>query len=113
MRMGLEILRAATLLSDAEGIDRFLATVSDAETLRPFLHPGRKRRFEQYDKEAQTARYLLADGVWLVCFVVSGISLEDARAIARQTAPMIEWSTESFHRAVERALKISISPTAG
>ena len=105
--MGLEVLQAAARLDDAEGIERFLAGVPHSEALRPMMQPGRKHRVEQYDKDARTARYLLIDGVWFVCFVVTGITLEEARAIARQLTPVIEWSTPNFHRAVERALNVT------
>ena len=110
--MGIEVLRAAALLDDAEGIARFLATVPNGEGLRPMLQPGRKHRLEQYDKESRTARYLLVDGVWFVCFVITGISLDDAKAVARQTDGMVEWSTPQFHAAVERALNVTFPPSA-
>jgi hypothetical protein len=110
--MGIEVLRAAAGLDDTEGIERFLASVPRSEGLRPMLQPGRKHRLEQYDKETRTARYLLVDGVSFVCFVVTGISLDDARAIARQTDPMVEWSTPNFHGAVERALNVAFPPAA-
>ena len=110
--MGIEVLRAAALLEDAEAIERFLASIPGGEGLRPMLRPGRKHRLEQYDKDTRTARYLLVDGVGFVCFVVTGISLEDARAIARQTDPMVEWSTPNFHGAVERALDVTFPPAA-
>jgi hypothetical protein len=110
--MSIEVLRAAALLEDAEGIERFLASVPRGEGLRPMLQPARKHRLEQYDNETRTARYLLVDGIGFVCFVVTGISLEDARAIARQTDPMIEWSTPNFHAAVERALNVTVQPPA-
>src|SRR5579859_5569823 len=112
LSMGIEVLRAAARLEDAEGIERFLASVPRSEGLRPMLQPGRKHRLEQYDKDTRTARYLLVDGVGFVCFVVTGVSLEDARAIARQTDPMVEWSTPNFHGAVERALNVTFPPAA-
>jgi len=108
--MGIEVLKATARLDDAEGIERFLASVPRGEALRPMLQVGRKTRLEQYDKETNTARYLTLDGVWFVCFVVSGISLEDARAIARQTTGIVEWSTANFHAAVERALNVTFPP---
>ena len=120
--MGIEVLKAAARLDDADGIEPISpASVPRGEGLRPMLQPGRKHRLEQYDKETSTARYLLVDGAWFVCFVVTGISLEDARAIARQTNPMVEWSTLNFHRGgrarAERDVprprrKIGTSPSA-
>jgi len=112
LRMGIEVLRAAASLDDDAGIERFLVSVPRSEGLRPMLRPGRKHRLEQYDKNTRTARYLLVDGTSFVCFVVIGITLEDARAIARQTDPMVEWSTPNFHGAVERALNVTFPPAA-
>ena len=108
--MSIEVLRAAALLDDAEGIERFLSSVPRSEALRPMLQPGRKHRVEQYDRDTRTVRYLLIDGVWFVCFVVTGVSLEDARAIARQLNHVVEWSTPNFHGAVERALNVTFPP---
>jgi hypothetical protein len=108
--VGIEVLKAAARLDDGEGIERFLASVPRGEGLRPMLLPRQRHRVEQYDKDTRTGRYLLIDGVWLVCFVVTGISLEDARAIARQIVRMVEWSTPNFHGAVERALNVTFPP---
>jgi hypothetical protein len=106
--MGLEVLLAATRLDDREGVERFVREMPQGEGLRSLLEPGRTHRAEQYDAPSQTARYLLIDGVWCVCYVVVGVSLEQARAIARQVAPLQAWTTPAFHLAVERALGIAI-----
>ncbi len=108
--MAIEVLIATARLDHAEGVETFIASMPKGESLRPMLQPGRKHCVEQYDKDTRTARFLLIDGTWFVCFVVTGISLEDARAIARQTATMVEWSTPNFHRAVERALNVTFPP---
>jgi hypothetical protein len=110
--MAIEVLIAAARLDHAEGVETFIASVPRGESLREMLQPGGTHRVEQYDKDTGTGRFLLIDGPWFVCFVVSGISLEDARAIARQTATMVEWSTPNFHRAVERALNVTFPPAA-
>jgi hypothetical protein len=110
--MGIEVLRAAARLDDPEGIERFLAGVPRNEALRPMLQPGRKHRLEHYDKDTGAARFLLVDGVWFVCFVVTGISLAEARAVARQSDQMVDWSTPNFHAAVERALNVTFPPAA-
>jgi hypothetical protein len=109
--MAIEVLKGAARLDDAEGVERFLKDLPNGEALRPKLQPGQKHRIEHYDKASRTARYLLIDGVWFVCFVVTGISLEDARKIARQTDLVTDWSTPNFHRAIERALDVTF-PTA-
>jgi hypothetical protein len=68
---------------------------------------------EQYDAPTRSARYLLIDGTWFVCFVVRDISLTQARAIARRLDKLQEWSTENFHRVVERALDVTFARPAG
>jgi hypothetical protein len=109
--MAIEVLKGAARLDDAEGIETFLKGVPNGEALRPKLTPGQRHRIEHYDKETQTARYLLVDGVWFVCFVVTGVSLSDAQQIARQTDLIVEWSVPQFHRAVERALDVTFPAT--
>jgi hypothetical protein len=110
--MAIEVLMGTARLDDAEGIERFIASTPNGESLRAKLRPGERDRIEHYDKAARTARYLMIDGVSFVCFVVTDISLEDARKIARQTDLMVEWSIPNFHGAVERALNVSF-PKAG
>ena len=109
--MAIEILKATATLDDAEGIDRFLASVPKGEGLRAKLRPGNREQLEHYDQETRTARYLTIDGVALVCFVVEDIPLDAARLIARQCRGIAEWSTAEFHRAVERALSVTIRST--
>ncbi len=105
--MAIEVLKGAARLDDAEGIETFLKGVPNGDALRPKLKPDERHRIEHYDKETRTARYLVADGVWFVCFVVTDVSLGDAQRIARQTDLIVEWSTSEFHRAVERALDVT------
>lgn len=105
--MTIEVLRAESRLDDPTGIDTFLASVPKGEGLRDKLKPGQTYRAEQYDAPTLTARYLAADGVQFVCFVVVGVTLEQARAIARETHTLAEWSTRMFHRCVERALNVT------
>ena len=105
--MGIEVLRAAARLDDTEGLERFLAEMPQPDALRPLLQPGQTRRVEQYEAGARTARYLLNDGVWFVCFVVTDLSLEEARAIARQITTLAEWTTPNFKRALEIALNVT------
>jgi hypothetical protein len=84
----------------------------NGEALRSKLVPGKRCRFEQYDNDTQSARFLAADGVSFICFVVTGITLSQARMISRQTDHMVEWTVEQFHRVVERALNVTF-PKAG
>ena len=108
--MGLEISMATGRLDDAEAIERFLAAIPGAESLRPRLAPGRRDWLEHYDAATSTARYLVADGVSFRCFIVAGVSLDDARRIAVRTRGLEQWSVEAFHTTVADALS---TPTSG
>jgi len=109
--MGLDISMATGRLDDAEAIERFLAAMPGAGSLRARLLPGRREWLEQYDAPTSTARYLVSDGVGFTCYVVAGVALEDARRIAVRTRDLKDWSTQGFHRAVEQALGVPIIPT--
>ena len=85
--------------------ERFLATIgSDVEGLRAQLKPGAMIHIEQYEKETLTARYLKTDGVSYICFIVIGVSLEDARRIALASRETPGWSTADFRKSVGKAL---------
>ena len=108
--MGLDIAMAAGRLDDTQAVERFLATMPRADGLRARLVPGRTDWLEQYDASTSTARYLIADGVGFTCYVVGGVTLDDARKIAVRTHDLRDWSPQGFHAAVEQALGVSIVP---
>ena len=109
--MTIEILKSTARLDDTEGKERFLATIgSDVEGLRAQLKPGVMIHIEQYEKETLTARYLKTDGVSYICFIVIGVSLEDARRIALASRETPGWSTADFRKSVGKALGVVMPP---
>ncbi len=109
--MTIEILKSTARLDDTEGKERFLATIgSDVEGLRAQLKPGAMIHIEQYEKETLTARYLKTDGVSYICFIVIGVSLEDARRIALASRETPGWSTADFRKSVGKALGVVMPP---
>ncbi len=111
--MGLDISMATGRLDDTEAVERFLAAMPGADSLRARLMAGRREWLEQYDAPTSTARYLITDGVGFTCYVVAGIALEDARRVAVATRDLRDWSTPAFHAAIERALGVPVAPTQG
>jgi hypothetical protein len=109
--MTIEILKSTARLDDEDGKERFLATIgSGVEGLRAQLKPGAMIHLEQYEKETQTARYLKTDGVSYICFIVIGVSLDDARLIAIASRDRWGWSTADFRKAVGKALGVVMPP---
>jgi hypothetical protein len=111
--MGLDISMASGRLDDAQAVERFLANMPGAESLRARLIAGRREWLEQYDAPTSTARYLIADGIGFICYVVAGIALEDARRLAVGTRDLRDWSPRGFHAAVEQALGVPVVPAPG
>jgi len=108
--MAIDVLMGAARLDDEAGIETFLKETPNPDALRPILKPGEKRRIEHYDKNKRTARYLLLNGEWFVCFVVTDITLSQAQDIARQTDLLVDWSVPKFREAVGRALNLYFPP---
>lgn len=109
--MTIEILKSTARLDDEEGKERFLATLGkNADGLRPQLKPGALLHLEQYEKETQTARYLKTDGAIYICFIVIGVTLEQAQDIAIASRDRWGWSTADFRKAVGKALGVEMPP---
>jgi hypothetical protein len=105
--MAIEVLMATARLDDAEGVERFIKSMPKGESLRGKLTPGERARFEQYDNATKSARFVAADGVRFVCFVVTDITPHQAQLISGRCEDLEEWSVEQFHRLLERALNVT------
>jgi hypothetical protein len=105
--MAIEVLMGTARLDDAEGVERFIKSMPNGDTLRGKLAPGERGRFEQYDNTTKSARFLTVDGVSFVCFVVTDITPLQAQLISGRCEDLVEWSVEQFHRLLERALNVT------
>jgi hypothetical protein len=74
--------------------------------LKELLQPGFSFRRDWYNEPTRTARYLRSDGEMVVCYTVTGISRNEAIAIANGCAAETTWSAEMFDRVLFRALGV-------
>jgi len=75
------ISMAAAKLKDAVAVERLVAASPGAHRLRPLLKPGFAGAVDGYHAATRTARYVRADGDLVVCFVLSGVSQQEAMAV--------------------------------
>ena len=81
------------------------APISNSDGLRKILEPGRSVAAKAYEDDANLGRFVFSDGVTVLCFTVTGITLEQATAIATVCDEMgTSWTAKAFKSAVETAL---------
>ncbi|MGH8150465.1 MAG: hypothetical protein ACRETB_10900 [Steroidobacteraceae bacterium] len=73
------VRRTEALLDDRGALDRLLAPLPEAHDLRPRLSAPFFAR--AWDARAQLDHWISSDGVRVVCFTVSGLSLKQAAEI--------------------------------
>jgi hypothetical protein len=104
-RMEQRIFTAAARRDDADAMAKLLAPISDSDGLRKILEPGISVAAKAYEDEANLGRFVFSDGVTVLCFTVTGITLDQATAIATVCDEMgTSWSAKAFKSAVETAL---------
>jgi hypothetical protein len=98
------ILSALARLNDAAAVNRLLAPMRNSATLKRKLRPGFCGHKYAYDLNTRIARFLLTNGEIVVCYSVTGVSLEEAKTIAIACEHLGEWSMRTFQAAVIGAL---------
>jgi hypothetical protein len=103
--MGQRIFTAMARLSDSAAMAELLAPISKSDGLRKMLGPGKTVAAKRYESEAHLCRFVFSDGVTVLCFTVTEITLDEAAAIAAACDEMgVSWSTKAFKSAVEDTL---------
>jgi hypothetical protein len=99
------ISMAAAKLNDAVAVERLVAGSPDADRLRPLIKPGFAGAVDAYHAHTRTARYIRADADLVVCFILTDVSQQEARAVgdALENAQMLDLA--AFEAAVHSSLK--------
>ena len=98
------ILSALARLNDAAAMSEILAPMRNKASLKRKLRPGFCGHKYTYDLNTRIARYLLTNGEIVACYSVTGVSLEEAKAIAVACEYLGEWSIRTFQATVVHAL---------
>jgi hypothetical protein len=104
--MTTKICDAMARLDDPTALNALLAPIRDGATLKKKLRPGFRGHKYFYDRQTQTARYLLTNGDIVACYSVTEVSLGEAKAIAVRCEGIDQWCMTAFQAAVERALGV-------
>jgi hypothetical protein len=108
--MGNRISLLSAALPDAAAMTRFLAAIPDGDRLASLLQLGRPVNSRAYDDDTETARYVVSDGADVKCFVVTGVTIDQAEMIAAACLTLPAWEEAAFREAVEVALGPTFDP---
>lgn len=89
---------------------RFLAPIPDGDRLAEVLADRKPISTRAYEDEAQIARFVESDGSQVMCFAVTGITIDQAEMIEAAWEGISALDEDAFLAAVEKALAMRISP---
>jgi regulator of RNase E activity RraB len=96
----------AHLDDDAE-MATFLAPIPDGEQLAKVLIDGKAVSTRAYEDETRTARFVESDGIIVMCFTVSDVTIDQAEMIEAAWEDICALDETAFRKAVERVLNLS------
>jgi hypothetical protein len=102
--MGTQISTTSARLDDGSAMAQFLSPIRDADQLAKLLAKGEPLSTRAYDDETQTARFVESDGSSVMCFAVTGITIDQAEMIEIEFEGIVAIDETKFHEAVARAL---------
>lgn len=99
-----EIRRAVARLDDPEALAQLLTYTLDREHIAKLLATREAGWVGRYGPESRSADCVISDGASVMRFTVFDVSEDDADAIFRECNAMHDWTDQSFHDMVNRAL---------
>jgi hypothetical protein len=105
------ISMAAASLDDAKALQNMLTAIPNSQPLAEALKPGFAGSADIYHAATRTARYLRADGKFVVCFVLSDVTEQEAMAVREALAAVkiADLNLNAFKKAVKSTLQVEIS----
>ena len=89
---------------------QFLAPIPNGDQLADVLATSGAVSTRAYDDDTRTARFVSSDGVVVMCFTVTDITIDQAEMIATECDALLNWSDDTFQKAVARALGADFAP---
>jgi hypothetical protein len=102
--MDTRIVTTTARLDDHADIVNFLSPIPNGEQLAKVLDSRKPVSTRAYEDETQTARFVESDGNTVMCFTVTGITIDQAEMIEAEWERVCALSDKEFRQAVERAL---------
>jgi hypothetical protein len=102
--MAKPISTTSARLDDGSAMAQFLSPIPDSDQLAKLLAKGEPLSTRAYDDETQTARFVESDGITVMCFTVTDVTIDQAEMIEIECEGMGAIDETTFHEAVARAL---------
>jgi hypothetical protein len=98
------IVTTKARLDDAAEMATFLSPIPNAEQLAKVLQGRKPVSTRAYEDEAMTARFVESDGDVVMCFTVSGITIDQAEMIEVEWEAICSLDEEAFRNTAGRIL---------
>jgi hypothetical protein len=102
--MATRIVTTSAHLDDVAAMADFLLPIPNGEQLAKVLEARNPVSTRAYEDETDTARFVESDGRTVMCFEVSGITIDQAEMIETEWEGVCALDEARFQQAVERAL---------
>src|SRR5271166_269243 len=109
-RMTTRIMTTTARLDDGAAMARFLAPIPNADRLAEVLAVRKPISTRAYEDEAQVARFVECDGSKVMCFTVTGITIDQAEMIEAAWEGVCALDEDAFRATVEKALAMRVTP---
>jgi hypothetical protein len=102
--MDTKIVTTTARLDDAAQMATFLSSIPNAEQLARVLADRTPVSTRAYEDDTFTARFVESDGIIVMCFKVSPLTIDQSEMIEMQWEVNVALSETAFARTVEQAL---------
>ena len=100
----MNITIATARLDDPTAMAQFLSPIPNGDQLAKVLGSRKPVSSRAYDDETWTARFVASDGVFVKCFTVSDITIDQAEVIAAVCIDPSAWQEPEFRAMVTEVL---------
>jgi hypothetical protein len=105
--MATAIFTTTARLDDDAEMAKFLSPIPNGEQLANVLKDRKPVSTRAYEDETWTARFVESDGNIVMCFSVSGITIDQAEMIEAAWEGICALDETAFEKTVERVLDVS------
>jgi hypothetical protein len=92
-------------LGDEAEFQKFLSPIPNGDQLAKVLEERKPVSTRAYEDEARTARFVESDGISVMCFTVTDITIDQAEMIEAEWEGICALDEAAFQKAVEQALR--------
>ena len=107
MRDTLKIFLAKARLDDAAAVESILLPIQEYSNLAKMLSERQSGFSYAYEEEARIGRFLASNGITVMSFSITGVTLQEAASIAHECESIAVWDMYEIRKAADRALGVT------